>query len=50
MKSLTRCLSLTLVLLSLIYFVTRILNYLELKEYLDSASKNFHADLTKIKH
>lgn len=42
LKGVTKCLSMSLLLLSIAYFITRLYNFAELKEFKENASKTLH--------
>ena len=45
-----RCISITLILLSLVYFVTRLVSYKELLDYKERARKAYHAESLQAKY
>lgn len=50
MKGVARCISITLIFLSIVYFVTRLVSYKELLYYKERASKAYHAEALQAKY
>ncbi len=50
MKGVARCISITLILLSVVYFVTRVFSYMELLDYKERARKAYHAEALQAKY
>jgi hypothetical protein len=50
LKGVARCISITLIILSVVYFVTRIVSYKELIDYKERARKAYHAEFLQTKY
>ena len=50
MKGVARCISITLIFLSVVYFSTRLVSYKELLDFKERASKAYHAESLLVKY